>query len=538
MSLPYPESTTLAALAQSLRDESIERMFAEDPDRASAFCVEAAGLRLDYSRNLLSRQAVAQLLSLAASANLGEGRKALFDGSILNRTEGRAVAHTLLRASQAPPELAMEHTAITECLAKMALWVSRVQSGAHRGFSGQPIKHVVNLGIGGSDLGPRMACQALSGYNQPGLTVHFCANIDPTELQETLEKLNPESTLFIVCSKTLSTEETLANAQSARIWLLQAGCPVDNIDRHLLAVSSNLDAAMTLGIPESNVLPMWDWVGGRYSLWSGIGWSIAFAVGSDNFSELLAGAEAMDQHFISTPLGASMPVLLSLLEIWQVNFLGSRSHAVVPYSHRLRRFPAFLQQLTMESNGKRVNHKGEPVAYTTAPVVWGDEGTNSQHSFQQLLHQGNIDCPVDIILQLEGDTPGDDSHMRLLANGLAQARALMVGRDEAASREQLLAAGLSEKQATALAPHLVIPGNRPANVISFNQLTPRTLGALIALYEHRTFCSGHIWQINSYDQYGVELGKVLSREIYEAINSTANTFDAATRTLIERLKTL
>ncbi len=511
MSLPYPESSTLTQMASELSRKRITEL-----DNKS-FRLEAAGISLDFTRHLLDREGLAQLLCLAVSADLGNARRALFDFSSLNFTEQRAVAHTLLRTTEAPPGLELEHNKIQRCLETMAGWVQRIHSGEHRGFAGTPISHVVNLGIGGSDLGPRLVSQALAPYHYTALEVRFCANIDPAELTETLAGLNPASTLFVICSKTLGTEETLANASAARQWLLDGGCAAADLNKHLLAVSTNLEAAQDMGIPEENILPLWDWVGGRYSLWSAIGWSAAFAVGMDNFKALLAGAEAMDKHFASAPLDENLPVIMSLLEIWYVNFLGSRNYAVVPYSHSLRRLPAFLQQLTMESNGKRTNRAGEAVTYATAPVLWGDEGSNSQHSFHQLLHQGTLLCPVDFVIPQQGHGDEEDKHLRLRANALAQAKALMEGRSEQQACDSLLAKGMSETDAQRLAPHLAMPGNRPSSILGFEKLTPHTLGALLALYEHRTFCSGHLWQINSFDQYGVELGKILSGDIYQSL---------------------
>jgi glucose-6-phosphate isomerase len=515
MSLPYPESSTLIDLAQTLRGQRISELDNKD------FLLEAAGIKLDFSRNFLDRETLAQLLCLAVSAELGAARKSLFDGGSLNFTENRAVAHTLLRTSEPPPGLELEHSKISDCLHTMQDWVERIHDGSHTGHSGQAIKHVVNLGIGGSDLGPRMVCQALTAWHKEEVKVRFCANIDPAEFKAAVADLNPASTLFIICSKTLSTEETLANARAARAWLSEGGCAENDLHKHLLAVSTNLSAARELGIPADNILPMWDWVGGRYSLWSGIGWSIAFAVGFERFKELLEGAEAMDQHFASAPLEGNLPVIMSLLEIWYVNYFDASNYAIVPYAHNLRRLPAFLQQLTMESNGKRVNRDGQVVEYATAPVVWGDEGSNSQHSFHQLLHQGTLLCPLDIILQevpaTESDADTRENATRLLANGMAQAQALVDGRSLESAKQSLLDRGQNESEATRLAPHLTIPGNRPCNILSLEKLDPRTLGALLALYEHRTFCSGHLWQINSFDQYGVELGKVLSDDIYKQL---------------------
>ncbi|MEP5764581.1 MAG: glucose-6-phosphate isomerase [Halieaceae bacterium] len=535
---PYPDSAlALNALAAEHRDLRIESLLESVAARVEQFSCTAAGWHLDYSRQLLSGAAREALLALARESGLESAREGLFDGRPLNHTEGRAVLHTLLRATSADPALQDEIAAVGECRQRMADWVERIHSGTHRGYTNQPISDVVNLGIGGSDLGPRMVVEALRPYHHDAVRVHFCANVDPDDLSATLQGLNPATTLFIICSKTLKTEETLHNAKSARNWLLAAGAGEDAIAQHFLAVSTNLDVAREFGIPEQNILPMWDWVGGRYSLWSAVGWSIAFALGTGQFEELLAGAEKMDEHFRSAPLEQNLPVCLSLLEIWYVNFFSAQCHAVIPYHQDLARLPSFLQQLSMESNGKRVNHQGQTLSYATAPVLWGDAGSNGQHSFHQLFHQGSVLCPIDFIL-VSGDQSRTDTEgkQRLLANGLSQARALLTGRDLEASRQSLLQRGLDKDRAAALAPHLVIPGNRPSSSLSCEQLTPETLGALLALYEHKTFCSGHIWQINSFDQWGVELGKALGAEIYAAMLGEAEgNFDASTAAILEKI---
>lgn len=533
---PFPYTRTgelLEAHAHRLRSASIQHLLRSDDTRCRQFSVAAAGLHLDYSRHLLDTPARDELWQLARDAGLDSARAPLFEGSPINHTEGRAVLHTLLRSSSAPAGLEKEFSALQECRQRMDDWVDCVHRGEHRGYDDRPITDVVNLGIGGSDLGPRMACQALTPSHR-GPKVHFVANIDPAELSQTLKPLDPATTLFIICSKTLRTEETLNNAQAARRWLLQHSSEAA-VEKHFLAVSTNLEAARSFGIPADNILPLWDWVGGRYSLWSAIGWSIAFAIGKEGFADLLAGAEAMDRHFRTAPLAQNMPVMLSLLEVWYVNFMGARNQAVIPYHHHLRRLPAFLQQLSMESNGKRVNRQGKPLEYATAPVLWGDEGSNGQHSFHQLLHQGTLLCPVDFVLPLSTDEAEADMHRRLVANCLSQAQALLLGRDEAASRASLLKRGHSEEEADNLAPHLVIPGNRPSSTISCDALDPHTLGALLALYEHKTFCSGWVWQINSFDQFGVELGKELSGDIYAAMRDDAvEVADASTAAMLER----
>lgn len=538
---PYPLlATELNARAAQDKSRSIQEMLETEPQRAGQFSCSAAGWQLDFSRQLLSSTSHEALLRLAGESGILEAREGLFDGRPVNHTEQRAVLHTLLRTQAPQPGLEAEYREVQDCLERMAAWVGRVHSGEHRGFSGESITDVVNLGIGGSDLGPRMVVDALRPHHSGHCRTHFVANIDPDDLSAKLAGLDAARTLFIVCSKTLRTEETLHNAQWARRWLLEAGVDESELGRHFLAVSTNLDAARELGIPAENILPMWDWVGGRYSLWSAIGWSIAFAVGMAGFRELLAGAASMDQHFREAAPEDNMPICLSLLEIWYVNFMGAQSQAVIPYHQDLGRLPAFLQQLSMESNGKSVNFRGERLNYATAPILWGDVGTNGQHSFHQLLHQGTVLCPIDFVLVTGLQDPTtENGKRRLLANGLAQSRALLVGRNEAESTRSLADRGVDPERAAALAPHLVIAGNRPSSTLSTEALTPAALGALLALYEHKTFCSGHIWQINAFDQWGVELGKVLSKDIYSALSGSsedADRLDTSTRALVDLIR--
>ena len=536
---PYPESEQrLASLAAQDRDARISDLLDSDPGRLQSFTIDAASWQLDYSRQLLSAEGREALLTLAEDAKLAEAREGLFEDRPLNNTENRAALHCLLRATETTAALQEQLDGVADSRRAMAVWVERVHSGAHLGFRGEPITDIVNLGIGGSDLGPRMVVQALRPFHVDGIQVHFCANIDPADLSTTLETLDPGRTLFIICSKSMRTEETLHNARATRRWLLDAGADEKAMALHFLAVTSNLGAASEFGIPEDNILPLWDWVGGRFSLWSSVGWSIAFAIGTAAFDELLAGASDMDQHFRRAPLEDNMPVWLSLLEIWNVNFLGGSNHAVIPYSHDLRALPAFLQQLSMESNGKRVHRDGRALGYATAPVLWGEAGTTGQHSFHQLLHQGTALCPVDFILPLQtGDDPDPEARRRLIANCLSQARALLVGRDEAHALQYLMDQGLEKSDAASLAPHLVMPGNRPSSTLSCAQLSAYSLGALLALYEHKAFCSGHIWQINSFDQWGVELGKEISANIYRAMSEEDSmNFDPSTNALLERYR--
>lgn len=530
-----PGYCELQAMAQDLKTASVEQLFTSEAQRSSRFTLEAAGLNLDYSKQLLTAQALTSLLQLANDAAVQAEIAALFLGEHLNNTEDRPALHTLLRASTGGTGLAHEYAQVQEARALMQLWSQRINSGAWQGFSGSAITDVVNIGIGGSDLGPRLVTEALRPF-QGNIACHYVANVDPADLQNCLLELDPETTLFIVCSKSFRTEETLTNSLAARSWLLNAGATQSQLARHFIAVTSNLQAAETFGIPAQNCLPMWDWVGGRYSVWSAIGISCAIAVGWAHFSEFLAGAEAMDDHFRSSDPAENMPLLMALLELWNSNFLGAGNHVVLPYDNGLAQLPAYLQQLTMESNGKRVSDAGTPLPYTTGTVLWGSAGTMGQHSFHQLLHQGTVLCPADFVLPLTTHTGMHKQHRRLVANGLAQSRTLMVGRSLDAARSALRERGLSEHEADRLAPHLAMPGNRPNSVITMASVNPGTLGALLALYEHRTFCSARLWGINPFDQWGVELGKEIGVEIFQRMSGEVEgpAMDPATERLMQQ----
>ncbi|MEQ9393904.1 glucose-6-phosphate isomerase [Haliea sp.] len=530
-----PSWRELQALAAQMQDTSIATLFSKDAQRASEFTASAAGLTLDYSKHLLCRDSRAALLRLAEQARLPQRAAQLLAGAPLNNTESRPALHTLLRARSAPGGLEAEFSAVEDTRQRMRLWCERIHSGQLTGFSGNAIQDVVNIGIGGSDLGPRLVSGALAACHGP-VRCHYVANVDPADLHYTLQGLDPGTTLFILCSKSFRTEETLANGLAARDWLLAAGVPVDDLQRHFLAITTNLEAAASFGVPADNCLPLWDWVGGRYSLWSAVGLSVAIAIGWENFSDLLAGAEEMDSHFASASCAFNLPMLLSLLEIWYCNFFGAGNHVVLPYDQGLARLPDFLQQLTMESNGKRVTRDGEPLDYDSAPVLWGSAGTMGQHSFHQLLHQGTRLCPADFILPLTTAVGDSARHQMLVANGLAQSRTLMVGRSEDEARASLLERGLDAAEANRLAPHLAMPGNRPSSVITLDAVTPHSLGALLALYEHRTFCSGQLWGVNSFDQWGVELGKEIGVAILDRLRNpdSRKSMDAATERLLSQ----
>jgi glucose-6-phosphate isomerase len=477
------------------------------------------------------------LIDLARNAGLEKKRDEMFAGEPINYTEQRAVLHTALRR---PPGYSLEidgldlSTEIADVLAQMKDCCERVISGTWKGYTGKRMTDVVNIGIGGSDLGPCMVTEALRPFAHGQLQVHFVSNIDGTHISETLKKLNPETTLFIIASKTFTTQETLTNAMTARGWFLAHAKNESHIAKHFVAVSTNRTKVVEFGIDEANMFRFWDWVGGRYSLWSSIGLSIALFLGFDHFQELLNGAYAMDEHFRNEPLERNIPVLLALLGIWYNNFFAFSSHAVIPYDQYLHRFPAFLQQLDMESNGKRVNGEGNAVDYATGPVIWGEPGTNSQHAFFQLLHQGPDVIPADFIVPLKTQNPVGEHHDILLANCFAQTEALMKGKNEQEVRQELEAAGCDDAELSMLLPHKVFPGNRPTNTILVDELNPFTLGSLIAMYEHKVFVQGIIWEINSFDQWGVELGKQLAKAIFPEIqgSETVSGHDSSTNALI------
>ncbi len=528
-----PAFDELKTHATALSNTSIQQLFDQDDSRAADFTLEAAGLQLDFSRHLLNRDTLTALYKMAEQAGLRQAIEDLYSGQHVNNTENRPALHTLLRASSADG-LEDKFREVSAVRQRMQAIANTINQGDHEGYTGAAITDVVNIGIGGSDLGPRLVTEALKPFHG-SIRCHYVANVDPADLQETLGGLKAESTLFIICSKSFRTEETLANSLAARDWMLAGGASAQDLDKHFLAVTTNLQAAADFGIPAANCLPMWDWVGGRYSVWSAVGLSCAVAVGWDRFSEFLAGAEAMDQHFKNSLPETNMPLLMSLLELWYCNFHGAGNHVVLPYDHSLQRLPDFLQQLTMESNGKQVSTDGRPLAYNTAPVLWGSAGTMGQHSFHQLLHQGTLLCPVDFVLPLTTHTGLAEQHRMLVANCLAQSRALMVGRSLEACHASLRERGMDDATAARLAPHLAMPGSRPSSVLTMESLNPGTLGALLALYEHRTFCSSQLWGINPFDQWGVELGKEIGTEVLARLTDSDkdSDMDAATERLIK-----
>ncbi|MCI1014340.1 MULTISPECIES: glucose-6-phosphate isomerase [Herbaspirillum] len=517
----------------SARHFRLERLFAADPRRGETLTAEAAGIYLDYSKNLVTTETMTLLMQLARQCGLQDRVEAMFRGDRINATEQRAVLHTALR-KPATERLVVEGedviAQVQDVLARMEVFAEQVRSGAWTGHTGRPIRHVVNIGIGGSDLGPMMAHEALRHYSQRDLSLHFLSDVDAAALLETVRGLPAEETLFIVCSKTFTTLETMTNAQAARQWLVQQLGDEAAVTRHFVGVTTNIEEASRFGIDERNMFGFWDWVGGRYSMSSAIGLSTMIAIGPQHFRDMLAGMHAMDEHFRTAPLEQNLPAILGMLTVWYGNFFDARSQAVLPYSQYLKRLPAYLQQLTMESNGKQVTLHGESVDYQTSPVYWGDNGINGQHSFYQMLHQGTQMVPCDFIGFCHPAQALGQQQELLMANMFAQAEALAFGKTVQRVREE----GTPEE----LVPHRVFPGNRPSNSMLIEQLTPYSLGSLIALYEHSVFTQGVIWNIDSFDQWGVELGKQLAkrtaRELIDHVQPLHH--DSSTNALIRRYR--
>lgn len=511
-----------------------------DNNRVENFALTACGLNVDFSKNFITDKTFSLFEQVLQQAQFSQARDAMFAGEVVNNTEQRKVLHTALRS---PNKHSEEEQAVHAALEKLDGFVNSIHSGQWRGFTGKKITDVVNIGIGGSDLGPRMVCQALAPFQKHGPDCHFVANIDGADIQLRLQDLSPETTLFIIASKSFSTLETLENGKTARTWLLQGGCASQDVGKHFVAITANNEKAMEFGIEAENCFPMWDWVGGRYSLWSAIGLPIALNIGMDNFRGLLAGAHDMDNHFREAPCEKNLPLIQALLVFWYTQFWGVRSQAILPYNHHLGFFPAYLQQLEMESLGKGCTREGQAIEYQTGIVVWGTEGTNGQHSFHQLLHQGTQLIPADFIISKSivcKNTPHLYRHhqQHLIANCLAQSQALMCGKSLQQAKQELLAAGKTAQEAEQLATHKVIPGNRPSTTIVVDTLNPQTLGALIALYEHKVFALSVLYNINAFDQWGVELGKQLSGPIFDALTGKAKAagLDPSTQQLIEGLK--
>ncbi|MDL3984236.1 glucose-6-phosphate isomerase [Shewanella xiamenensis] len=532
------QSTTWKALAaHSQQIPHMRELFAGDPARFSNMSLSTCGLFLDYSKNRATPETLNLLLTLAQEAKLDAKIKAMFAGDIINTTEKRAVLHTALRSTADQSIIAEGQDIVPEIqqtLNKMQQFVTSVTSGQWKGYTGKAITDIVSIGIGGSFLGPKIVSQALRPYWITGLNCHFVANVDGTSISEKLKLLDPETTLFIMSSKSFGTQETLTNTLTAKAWFLAKGGSQSDVAKHFVAVTSNVAKATEFGIDAANIFPMWDWVGGRYSLWSAIGLPIALLIGMDNFRSLLKGAHQMDTHFATAPLAENMPVIMGLFSLWYGNFFNAQSHVVLTYDHYLRGLPAYFQQLDMESNGKSVTLNGTHVDYSTGPVIWGGEGTNGQHAYHQLLHQGTALIPADFIMPLQSHNPIGEHHDQLASNCFGQTQALMQGRTLDEALAELSKSNLSDEEKLLIAKHKVMPGNKPSNTLLMDKLTPETLGALIALYEHRTFVQGAIWDINSFDQWGVELGKTLGNDVLARIGADqeATALDASSNGLI------
>lgn len=533
MQLTYlPEWQALGAHFAQTKSLHLKQLFIQEPDRGQKYVIKSHDWYLDYSKNRITRETIQLLFKLAYAAGVDKIRDAMFRGEVINNTENRAVLHIALRNRSNTPILVNGKDVMPEVnrvLEQMRRFSRQIRTGEWKGYTGKRIKNIVNIGIGGSDLGPVMAYEALKFYSDRNLVMRFVSNIDATHLAEATRDLNPDETLFIIASKTFTTDETMTNAQSARQWLVGALKNEDAVSRHFVALSTNTEGVKRFGINPENMFVFWDWVGGRYSLCSAIGLSLMIAIGPDNFDAMLDGFHAMDNHFRTAPLEENMPVIMALLGIWYNNFFDAQTYALLPYDQYLHRFPAYFQQGDMESNGKSVTKDGRRVDYQTGPIIWGEPGTNGQHAFYQLIHQGTKLIPADFIAFKESLNPIGDHHLKLLANVFAQTEALAFGKTE----EELRAEGVEER----LIPYKTFEGNRPTNTLLADKLTPNSLGQLIALYEHKIFVQGVIWGINSFDQMGVELGKVLAKKIFNELKAENPDLkhDSSTNALIKKI---
>jgi len=527
----------LQAHAAELKDVHMRDLFSGDASRFDRYAFQLENLLVDFSKNRITDRTMQLLWQLANECKLKDGINAMFGGDAINRTEKRAVLHVALRnASDRPVYTAGENImpAVRKVQNKMRAFCDDVHAGRFRGYTGKKIRAIVNIGIGGSDLGPLMVTEALRPYQVEKMDTYFVSNVDGTHIAETLKKLDPERTLFLVASKTFTTQETMTNAHTARAWFLEQAGQEKYIASHFVALSTNEKEVVKFGIDKQNMFEFWDWVGGRYSLWSAIGLSIALSIGYDNFEQLLQGAHAADNHFHATPFEKNIPVWMALLGIWYVNFFGAQSETILPYDQYLHRFAAYFQQGNMESNGKSVDRNGEPVAYATGPVIWGEPGTNGQHAFYQLIHQGTLLIPCDFIAPVQTHNPVGDHHVKLLSNFFAQTEALMNGKTEQEAAAELEKAGMDSAAIAALLPYKIFAGNKPTNSFLLKKITPYNLGMLIALYEHKIFVQGLIWNIYSFDQWGVELGKQLANAILPELSDPApvSSHDVSTNGLI------
>lgn len=540
-----PTTATSWSLLQAhynkIQSLHLHDLFKNDPDRFSKFCIISGDLLFDYSKNRITPESIKLLIQLAEECRVKEAAEAMFSGKKINETENRAVLHSALRNFSGNPvyyEGKDIMPQVKNVLQKMKDFCNTIQSAEWKGYTGKKIRSVVNIGIGGSDLGPYMVTEALKPYWLPDIETYFISNVDGTQIAETLKKVNAEETLFLVASKTFTTQETMTNAFTAREWFLQSARDEKHIAKHFAALSTNEKEVVQFGIDKTNMFEFWDWVGGRYSLWSAIGLSIALTIGYDHFEELLRGAHDADIHFREEPFEKNIPVLMALISTWYINFFGVQTEAILPYDQYMHRFAAYFQQGNMESNGKSADRNGVPVNYATGPVIWGEPGTNGQHAFYQLLHQGTVIIPSDFIAPAISHNPIGDHHVKLLANFFAQTEALMNGKTATAVREELVKAGKNEEEIKQLLPFKVFPGNRPTNTFLVKKITPFSLGQLIAFYEHKIFVQGVIWNIFSFDQWGVELGKQLAHNILPELqqNKPVSTHDSSTNGLINYFK--
>ncbi|WP_291789393.1 glucose-6-phosphate isomerase [Cecembia sp.] len=530
----------LSALNEQYKGLHIKDLF-QDTSRFEKYSLQKEEILVDFSKNRINQDIFDALIALADEVDLKSAIDSMISGKIINGTEGRAVLHTALRnRSNTPVHVDGKDVMpdVNAVLAQMKVFADKISQGTWKGYTGKPIKYLVNIGIGGSDLGPVMVTEALKPYQNPNLEVFFVSNVDGTHMAETLKKVDPETTLFFIASKTFTTQETMTNAYTARKWFMAQAKDESAVSKHFVALSTNAKAVAEFGIDPRNMFEFWDWVGGRYSLWSAIGLSIACAIGFENFEKLLSGAHAMDQHFKNAAFGENIPVILALIGIWNTNFLGASSEAILPYDQYLHRFAAYFQQGNMESNGKYISREGAKVSYTTGPIIWGEPGTNGQHAFYQLIHQGTHLIPCDFIAPAISHNPIGDHHVKLLSNFFAQTEALMNGKSLEEVKAEMGKAEKSAEEIEKIAPHRVFEGNRPTNSILVKQITPYTLGQLIAMYEHKIFVQGVIWNIFSFDQWGVELGKVLANAILPELQDEqmVTSHDASTNGLINAFK--
>jgi glucose-6-phosphate isomerase len=528
---------------ETMKAVHMKDLFRADPERFKRFSIRFNDILVDYSKNRITQQTLRLLVALAEEAGLGEGIEKMFTGAGINETENRPVLHAALRnRANAPIYVNGQDVmpGVNAVLARMKSFSQKILSGEWRGYTGRKISDIVNIGIGGSDLGPVMVTECLRPYREKGISVHFVSNVDGTHIAETLKGLDPETTLFMVASKTFTTRETMTNAHTARTWFLNHAKETSRVARHFVAISTNADQVQAFGIDRENMFEFWDWVGGRYSLWSAIGLSIACFVGFENFEDLLQGAYEMDRHFRFAPFHENIPVILGLIGIWYNNFFGSETEAILPYDQYMHRFPAYFQQGNMESNGKSVDRNGNRVTYQTGPILWGEPGTNGQHAFYQLIHQGTKLVPADFLAPALSHNPIGDHHPILLSNFFAQTEALMNGKSEEEVNTELRKEVKSEEDIARIRPYRMFDGNRPTNSILFTKLTPRVLGSLIAMYEHKIFVQGLIWNIFSFDQWGVELGKQLAKKILPELQDSApiSSHDSSTNGLINCYKNM